>query len=563
MPASDDERGRSAPHGGDGQTTRARIEPVDPALVASLSDPAAHPHDPTAPDGIESIQTHISHVFLTRERVYKLRKAVDLGFLSFATRAERNRDCEREVRLNRRLAPHVYLGVAPIEPTTRGHRVGIASDTVAATAVEPPEHCVVMRRLPAHRDALSLLERGRLRAGDVDRIADRIARFHADEGLGVPAPFTPEAWHERIAAPVRESLELLAARPEIVDADEVADCCERAEDFLSGHRDALETRRREGWAVDGHGDLHLQHVWFVDEDAEPIAIDCIEFREDLRRIDAAADVAFLAMDLRYRGAEGLAARFLRVYAAGRDDFGLYSVVDFYASYRAAVRAKVAALAATDPEIGPEQRQASASSARRHVGLARALLAQPGRGRLVLCCGLIGTGKSQVAAALADALDGVVVSSDRVRKQRAGMEVRERPTGGFGAGLYTPEARRGVYQALLERAAAPLAAGRVVILDASFSASARRADARALAARAGLPVELVEVWCDRETVLERLRARAAADRDPSDAGPELYDRFAQSFEVPDEWPARSHHRVDTSEPSWPSRVESIARIVARS
>ena len=168
-------------------------DPLAPDLVAALREPAAYPGDASAAGGVEWIQTHLSHVFLTAERVYKLRKAVDLGFVGFASRAERNADCLREVALGRRLAPDVYLGVASIERAERGVRVGPPAEGLGGAG----EHCVVMRRLPAGRDALSLLQRGELRGEVLDRIAERVAEFHASHGLGSPAPFSPEAWLAR------------------------------------------------------------------------------------------------------------------------------------------------------------------------------------------------------------------------------------------------------------------------------------------------------------------------------------------------------------------------------
>ena len=182
-------------------------EPLPERLVAALAEPVAYPADASARRGVTHVQTHISHVFLTAERVYKLRKAVSPGFLDFATRAARNTDCERELRLNRRLAPDVYLGVAPLEGGAAGYRVGGHSATEPRVAAE---HVVVMRRLPAGGDALSLLARGALAPAHVLAAAARIAAFHRAEGLGAPAPWTREAWLARIDRPMRDNLVGLA-----------------------------------------------------------------------------------------------------------------------------------------------------------------------------------------------------------------------------------------------------------------------------------------------------------------------------------------------------------------
>ncbi len=386
-----------------------RADPLESELVAGLAVRSAYPDDASAARGVHQIQTHLSHVFLTAERVYKLHKSVRFGFVDFSTRALRNADSLRELRLNRRLAKDVYLGVAPVERDGGVIHLGPLRDALSPSAAgaRDPEHCVVMRRLPEGRDALSMLERGVLGERHVDAIAARIAAFHAENGMGAPAPFAPEVWLARIAAPVRESFNeversgALAARSRAAGA--------RALALLSRHAQRFERRRAAGRVVDGHGDLHLAHVWFERDDAPPLAIDCLEFRDDYRQIDAASEVAFLAMDLEYRGRRDLAERFLRRYAEASDDYDLYGVVDFFTAYRAAVRAKVACLAARDEIVPAEQRARAEESAGQHLGLAEAALAEPRRGSVVAIAGIVGSGKSTVAQALADATGGVVTT----------------------------------------------------------------------------------------------------------------------------------------------------------
>ncbi len=485
-----------------------------------------------------------------------MRKAVDLGFVCFASRAERNADCLREVALNRRLAPDVYLGVAPIERAAGGVRVGPPAEGLAGAG----EHCVVMRRLPAGRDALSLLHRGELPPEALDRVAERVAEFHARHGLGAPAPFSPEAWLARCTDPVEGNFALLAdGAGELFSRDLLEGAHHAARDFASGRPASFEARRRAGRAVDGHGDLHLQHVWFETEAAEPIFVDCIEFDEALRRIDAAAEVAFLAMDLRYRGAAALSARFLRRYARASDDFDLYAVVDYFLSYRAAVRAKVACVAARDAGIDAGQRRAAAASARRHLELAAAALAPPRRGALVLVGGIVGTGKTTVAEALADAVGGVVVSSDRVRKRLAGLAPGARVAAAPGHGIYAPEWTERVYAELVTRAAPVVASGRVAILDATFASRAQRRRAREAAAALGAPVRFLETVCPAEVARERLARRVSIGSDASDAGPEFHARSAAAFEPVLAGEGLLAEAIDTSEPAW---QEGLARRAAR-
>ena len=504
------------------------MQPLPATLARDLSRAAAHPHDADARAGIEWVQTHLSHVFLTCERVYKLRKSVDLGFVDFSTRARRNRDCLREVALNRRLARHVYLGIAPIERARRGFRVG-ALDANAQRLDASREHVVVMQRLPAGCDALSMLARGALRPAQLDAVAQCLARFHADHGLGRPSPWSRAAWFARVQAPVLENLRLLeAGAGRLYPRAAWAELRARARAFAIAQRAAFEARRVAGRAVDGHGDVHLQHVWFEPGRSEPTLIDCIEFNDELRRIDAAAEVAFLAMDLIYRRRTRLADRFLRVYAGRADDYELYRVVDYFLSYRAAVRAKVAAIAADDAGIDAAQRKAAAASARRHLALALRFLAPRPLGGVVVMAGVVGTGKSTAAEVVAGALGGVVIASDLVRKRLHGMAATDRS--GAAKGLYSRAARDRVYEAMLARAAAVVDAGRVAVLDATYARTHQRDAVLRFATQRGVAVWIVETRARRATALARLALRQARGDSASDAGPARHAASVAEFEA---------------------------------
>ncbi|MGI9433075.1 MAG: AAA family ATPase [Myxococcota bacterium] len=543
------------------------IESLPARLVADLLRPEAYPDDETAARGVETIQTHISHVFLTPARVVKLRKALRLSFLDFSTRALRIADCHHEVALNRRLAPDVYLGVAPAEFESGHFRVrdrfrvpdDQAFDPDLAAPDDPREFVVVMRRLESDRDALSLLERVALRATDLDAVARTLARFHDGAGLGCPAPWSPEAWWQHCFAPVENTLaSLRSTAPGETDLAEIEALEGALHEAFEQRRRPLEVRRQEGRAVDGHGDLHLQHIWFERNAPDPVIIDCLEFDPNLRRIDTANEVAFLAMDLSYRERTDLAARFLRRYATARDDFGLYEVVDAFQGYRAAVRAKVAALAAGDSAIDVEQQRAALESMRRHLALAGRSICGPGQGALVLVCGTVGVGKSGVAEAIAERLEGVVISSDRTRKKMAGLAAEEHLRSAPDEGLYTPENTRRVYEGLLERAGPVVSSGRLAILDATFSSRAARADVRRWAERRGMDALLVHVDCAEDEVRARVAERSARGTDPSDAGPDFIPISRARFESPTEWPENDRFAVRTDRED----SEPLERLAAR-
>ncbi len=534
----------------------AQDEPLPEGLVDDLLRPSGFPLDPDAKSGVEHIQTHLSHVLLLASRVYKLRKAVDLGFVCFSTRAQRNADCVNEVRLNRRLAAEVYLGVATVEPSGQGYTVG--------PLIEDPqeldaglEHCVVMQRLEADRDTLSLLEQGVLTKQHLARVARKIARFHA--GL---APIT-RAGAGEIAGPSEANLRAIeSAGDAIVAAPTAAALRSATANRLAALAPTFARRLREGRVVEGHGDLHLQHVWFPGDGTtqdDPPIIDCLEFSESLRVTDVAAEVAFLAMDLAYRGRGHLAEGFLCDYVLETDDYDLYSVIDFYIAHRAAVRAKVAALAARDREIDAAQREGAARSAKRHVDFAARALEPRAPGEVLLVGGVIGTGKSTLARALVDLTGAVHVASDRVRKARLGLAPDERLEAEAGEGAYAPERRAEVYQEMLERAACVVASGRTVVLDATWSSRTMRERARAFAAARGARCVFIETCCDVDVLRARLALRKARGDDPSDAGPELLDQSVRGFEALDgdaPWPPGARGALQTDRDDIDAQLDAL-------
>lgn len=559
------------------------MDPLDPEIVRSLSQAGAYPDDASAGLGVQWIQTHLSHVFLTRDRVAKLRKDVDLSFVSFADRPTRNDDCLREIELNRRLAPDVYLGVSEVEPVANGSGTGTESgsgtETGIATESQPVyrlgpiqrnasslpaerEHCVIMRRLPDGRDARSLARAGALQPEAIDRAAALIARFHHSNRLGCPSPFSPEEWWERNWEPAQANFEIIeTAGCPGVDPQRARAAAELTRASFESRRSALEMRRCEGRAVHGHGDLHLQHLWFEDDHSEPVIIDCVEFSESLRMIDGASEIAFLAMDLRFSGEAALAERVLRRYASELDDFGLYDVVDLFVSYRAAVRSKVAALASVDPAVSREQREREAVSAGDYLTLAQNALAPRSAGPIVVVCGSVGSGKSTAAEALASQTGGALVSSDRLRKQLLGREP-DAPTPTVElASLYAPERVAAVYEAVFERSRHVARSGRPVVLDATFSRAADRQRARALASELGAKALLVELRCSPGVATERTQLRQQRAADASDAGPERVLPSRESFEppAPDEWSESMKIVVETDAADW---RESLRAQVAR-
>jgi aminoglycoside phosphotransferase family enzyme/predicted kinase len=523
----------------------------------SLTRADAYPHDPDAREGVHHAETHISHLFFTAGRVYKFRKAVDRDFLDFRERSERNADCLREVLLNQRLAPDVYLGLSPLIETADGLQVSRAQGELSKPAPgcsEAPEHCVVMRRLPEDADAGSLVGRGALGEGDLEALAHRLGHFHEDHRIASGRLPDEEAWYRRIAEPARANVETLekalGERPEIR--------CLARETQRALHRASpwLEIRRRFGLPVDGHGDLRLEHVFF-EEPGTPLVIDCVEFDASLRRNDPANDLGFLVMDLHNSGATELPHRFLQDYAAETDDFSLFAVVDHFAAYAAAVRAKVRAVRV--PEADAESRQREESEAERMIALARRLLAADEHPLVIALTGVVGTGKSTVAEQAARLTGGIVVSSDRVRRRFANLFGIDDPTA-----LYAPRVKDAVYAAMLDRAEPIVASGRGVVLDATFSRARWREAAHSWARERKLDFALVEARCPPPVVLARLRHREAEGDNPSEAGPERYQASIAAFQPIHASPAAPHLVLHTDRGDWREELAGGLRpLLARS
>jgi aminoglycoside phosphotransferase family enzyme/predicted kinase len=488
--------------------------------------------------GVELRETHISLVFLERERVIKVKKPVNLGFLDFSELAMRKHWCEREVELNKRLAPDVYRGVVPIAVCADGRlRTGAPG--------EPVEWAVEMRRLADDACAEARLESGRLRIEDVTRIAHHIADFHAacrcDDETG---NFGDAAI---IEGNVRENFaQTKDSAPRFLAPGELA-AIERFQlGFVDRHRERLAARVRDRRVRDGHGDLRLEHC-YLGAGGEVSIIDCIEFNDRFRYGDTASDIAFLAMDLTWHGRHDLSEACLAAYARAADDYDLYGVVDFYESYRAFVRGKVNAMLETDASASLETKQRAVAQARKYFVLAEACAREPVHRPVVYAIsGLIASGKSTVADELAALVHAPVVDSDRIRKRLARVAATDPLRDEAFGGRYTTEASAGVYGELLRRAAVVLGSQRSVVLDASFRERAQRRASRELARRFGARFMLIECDVDRETIRSRLAARA---RSPSvsDGRIEILDAFADSYEPIDELSVEEHMRVDTSQP----------------
>lgn len=496
------------------------------ALLRGLSDPGAYPEEDwagTAPAArrVEVVQTHISAVFLTTRTAYKVKKPLRLwGFLDYGTREQRRHWCEEEVRLNRRLAPDVYLGVTPVVEGAGGRLL------VGGASGEPVEHAVRMRRFAEASTLAARLEAGGVTPADLERLGEVVGRFHAQHALSAEqrAGVPPAAFRSVLAQNVSATRAFVPALFPAAVHDDVE---RRFAGVLEALAPRLAARHAPSRLVDGHGDLRLEHVLL--EASGPAVIDCVEFTTTLRHIDRCSDAAFLVMDLLAHGRPDLARVFARAWvrATGDPGDGLWGL---YAAYRAHVRAKVDATTSAEGEVPAAQRAAKAVSARHHLALAWSLLRQGAApAALVLVRGLSGSGKSVLAAALAPWLMATHVRSDVVRKALFGLAPLARPSGREVDALYSPAASERTYAEVLRQGLASAEAGLPALLDATFLKRAHREPVYEAARRAALPVVVVDVSAPDAVVRQRLTDRRARGDDASDADTAVYEAQVLSAE----------------------------------
>jgi uncharacterized protein len=499
-------------------------------LVNALTRPEAYPERPAE---VSMRQTHISWLFFTEDFVYKLKKPVNFGFLDFTTLEKRRFFCEEEVRLNRRLTSDVYLGVAEVKAKDGQARLGGAGEVI--------DYAVHMRRLPEDRMLPTLLAAGRVTPATMRQLAQLLADFHAQAETG---PVINQGgtlatilgnWEENFTQ-TRPYLDWPLSREAY---DEIRG---RVLTFCRLQAARFDERIAGGRVRDGHGDLRAEHICLT----EPIAIfDCIEFNHRFRYGDVAGDVAFLAMDLDGQGFADLSRAFVSAYVEYSGDRTLLSVLDFYKCYRAFVRAKVECFRMDDPAVTSRDKRLAARAASNYLLRAARYADALKRPWLLLCCGLMGSGKSVLAEALAPDLKLTVLRSDVIRKELAGMPPTTAARVSYGEGIYSAERSEATYTRLFEQAERLLSQGSSVLLDASFQHAKHRTQAMRLAARVGAEFCVLECWCSEEELRRRLEARVTQGGSVSDGRWELLAQQRQTFEPLFEVPPPQHIKVDTT------------------
>lgn len=479
-------------------------------------------HEPYA----KAVETHSAAVFFAGDHAYKQKKPVNLGFLDFTSLRARERACRRETELNQRFAPDVYLGVCDV------------TDPEGKVC----DHLVVMRRMPASRQ-LSDLVRGGAEVSDHLR---QVARMLAVQHAGAPrsASIAAQGSRDALRGRWQDNLGQLAELPARLLPDEVmSETGSLALRFLAGREPLFEARVEAGRVLDGHGDLLADDIYCLDDG--PRILDCLDFDDKLRWLDGLDDAAFLMMDLERLKATALARQFADWYAEFSGDPAPGSLRHHYVAYRALVRAKVACIKAGQGDVeAAGQAHQLAAIGLRHL--------RAGAVTLVLAGGLPGTGKSALSSAAADRLGFAVLSSDRVRKELAGIDAQRSAASGYGTGIYSHAWTERCYRELLRRAEVMLRHGESVILDASWSSAELREAAATVAEQAD--ADLVQVRCHAPDAVTRQRM-AERQGGPSDADAQIARQMAAAA---DHWPGATS--VDTGLADLAGLVQQVLDII---
>ena len=516
-------------------TMERRTDTVSPQdlVLEFLRDPRSYSH-PT--DDFQVHETHISWVFLVGPHAYKLKKAVSLGFLDYSTPELRRKYCGEELRLNRRLAPSIYLDVLAVR--SADERLFFASEEeVSGRALD---YVVRMRRLSDEATLRSLLGEKAARPAHIDRLLRLLVPFYegapraADPvGLG-----SPQALRASIVGNLKQTKPFVG---ELLDEARFRAIRSGQLSFLTLREKLFQARLEKGYVRDVHGDLRAEHVVYTPECA---VMDGIEFNDAFRIIDVVADLAFLAMDLEFLGAPRLADLLIERYAEDSGDVGAREVLDFYISNRACIRGMVDAIKLHQPGVDTREKERLRKRGRRFFELAHFHTVQFHRPLLVAVGGLSGTGKSTVAHHLATTLGAPLLRSDVIRKELAGLSPTAARQDSFGTGIYTEVHTRRTYAALAGRAGRLLHDSSTVVVDATFSRETDRQNLHDVARECGARFVQLECRVPESVAKERLRRRAEDEQDASDAGVAIQGPQAALYEEPR---AGEALRLDTAGP----------------
>ena len=490
-------------------------------LLQFLTDPGSYDH---APENVEHVQTHISHVFIAGSFVYKFKKPVNFEFLDFSTLDKRKHYCYRELELNRRLSEDIYLGVVAVREEGDTFCIG---DSGTGPVVE---YAVKMKKLSEEHFLHSYIERDELSTRHLDRIADKLAIFYNNQSPGKQI----RQWGEIEKIRYNTDENFRQTKPflgDTIDESAYRSIQNYTGEYYKRFEELFGRRIHDNCIVDGHGDLHMEHIHITPEKVR--IYDCIEFNDRFRYGDTAADLAFLAMDLDFNDCRKEERYFMSRMADLLDDNELLLHLDFYKCYRAYVKGKVKSLQSAEQEVGEENRRKAQNRAREYFKLSLRYATLGSRPTVLIVMGGIATGKSTMATALSEKLLMDHYSSDRIRKKLMGVPLKERTDASKREQMYTRHMSIKTYGRLLEQAESHIEKRESIILDATYS---RREDRQTLIEHMHfLDADycFIEVQATEDTILKRLKRREESEEVISDARLEDFEEISKYYESPEE------------------------------
>lgn len=478
-------------------------------MVQAMLEPDFYDHPV---DQVELIQTHISWVFLTGEFAYKVKKPVNFGFLDFTSLAKRKFYCEEELRLNRRLAPQIYLGVIPITEQQNILQLNAVGHVV--------DYCVKMLQFSQACLIKTLLSKQELTLGHMKQLADAVAEFHSTIPHASSSQIFGSA--DEVIKPIRQNFATL--RPIVTDRHDI-DLLDTIEQQSLDNHSKLEPvfaqRKTGGYIRECHGDLHLGNIALVDE--EILIFDCIEFNENFRWIDTMSEIAFLVMDLQDQQQYAFASHLLNRYLEKTGDFDGLAIIKFYMSYRAMVRAKVCGLQLQQLDKTSENWHKNLQAMRTYIQLAISYNKQE-TPFIVITHGISGSGKSWTSSRIADRTSAIHIRSDVERKRLYKNKPEQ---------MYESDATIKTYKHLLALTKKIIKCNYPVIIDATFLKRQQRKMFEQLASEKHIPYHIILCEADDETIRQRLKRRSREIDNVSDATIEVMQQQSGHIEALDQ------------------------------
>jgi aminoglycoside phosphotransferase family enzyme/predicted kinase len=496
---------------------------------------------------VQLFETHLSWVMVADDFAYKIKKAIHFDFVDCRTLEARHFYCKEELRLNRRLAPDLYLAVLPIlgppnDPQLDGFGTAIEYAVKMCAFAQPA--------LWNYRIAHGLIS-----AAEIDALAIQIARFHQNIDRAQRA----SAWGapHMIAAAAQETLDEIA----VYDRDAAAILQQWENKKQQRLHDVFELRKADGWIKECHGDLHSGNILTTDDIAPKVEVfDCIDFNASLRWIDVINDIAFVCMDLHYLQRPDLAARLLNQYLEIGGDYAGLAVFRYYQTHRALVRSKVAFLRAGQCLPDSPDAKDYAQRCRHYLDFALGL-AQAKPGLIMITHGPAGSGKSTFSRLLVEALGAVQLRSDIERKRMRGLAPNSRAGKAPDSTLYDPETTQATYRRLMVLARQVGETGLPVIIDAVFATVQQRRQFQSLAKVLGLRFIIFDMRASETTMQARILARTRLNRDPSDADLTVLARQLAEHEALTDDEMQHVIPVESEDGITPALVQAICAQIA--